>query len=186
MAVTHSACHCALTQEMAASDESRRGFPGNQFCAPSLRGIPVGDKESRQKTLNKTRETERFPVLKPAPLLWQFLLGTSVNLYLLALCNPVIDYRQWRLEPLAPMFMTLPQLLQFIFPWWANPLLPASWISGCYGRRRIAVIFGGRSWLMGILLYVSLSADVHPNGYLFWMGSITFAVLAGISLPRTQ
>jgi hypothetical protein len=147
----------------------------------------VADKNSRQKTLNEeTRETEVFPVVTPAPLLWQFLLGISINLYLAALCNPVIDYRPWPSGPLWFMFATLPQLLHLYFPWWANPLLPASWISGCYGRRRLAVTFGGLSLFLGIALHISLSADVHREGYLFWMGSIAFAILAGISLPRVQ
>jgi hypothetical protein len=168
----------------------------------------VAEENSRQKTLNNaTRETEIFPVVTPAPLLWQFLLGISVNLYLLALCNPVIDYPPWPSElwsrlsgmtlrqllhwflwfllwPSELSGMTLRQLLHWLFPWWANPLLPASWISGCYGRRRFAVTFGGGSLFLGILLYVSLSAEVHREGYYFWMGSIAFAILAGISLPR--
>lgn len=145
----------------------------------------MADEDSRQKTLNEeTRETEVFPVVTPAPLLWQFLLGISINLYLAALCNPVIDYRPWPSGPLWSMFATLPQLLHLYFPWWANPLLPASWISGCYGRRRFAVTFGGGSLFLGILLHMFLSADVHREGYFFWMGSIAFAILAGISLPR--
>ena len=170
----------------------------------------MADKNSRQKTLNvETRETEVFPVVTPAPLLWQFLLGISLNLYLLALCNPVIDYPPWpsdlwsrlsgmTLRQLLDRFfwfllwpseflgMTLPQRLQLLLPWWANPLLPASWISGCYGRRRFAVTFGGGSLFLGILLHMFLSADVHSEGYFYWMGSIAFAILAGISLPRVQ
>ena len=174
----------------------------------------MADKNSRQKTLNvETRETEVFPVVTPAPLLWQFLLGISLNLYLLALCNPVIDYPPWPSELLSRLSgMTLPgllkcfllfllspsefselfsgmplrQLLHLLFPWWANPLLPASWISGCYGRRRFAVTFGGGSLFLGILLHMFLSADVHSEGYFYWMGSIAFAILAGISLPRVQ
>ena len=56
----------------------------------------MADEDCRQKTLNNaTRETESFPVVTPAPLLWQFLLGISINLYLVALCNPVIDYHLW-------------------------------------------------------------------------------------------
>lgn len=170
----------------------------------------MADKNSRQKTLNvETRETEVFPVVTPAPLLWQFLLGISLNLYLLALCNPVIDYPPWpsdlwsrlsgmTLRQLLDRFfwfllwpseflgMTLPQRLHLLLPWWANPLLPASWISGCYGRRRFAVTFGGGSLFLGILLHMFLSADVHSEGYFYWMGSIAFAILAGISLPRVQ
>ena len=146
----------------------------------------MADKNSRQKTLNEeTRETEVFPVVTPAPLLWQFLLGISINLYLAALCNPVIDYPPWSsgLPPSMLSHAVLPQVLHWILPWWANPLLPASWISGCYGRRRFAVTFGGLSLFSGILLHISLSADVHREGYLYWMGSIAFAILAGISLP---
>ena len=149
----------------------------------------MADKNSRQKTLNEeTRETEVVPVVTPAPLLWQFLLGISINLYLAALCNPVIDYPPWPSEPLRSMLetMTLPQQLHWFLPWWANPLLPASWISGCYGRRRFAVTFGGGSYFLGILLHRFLSADVHSEGYFYWMGSIAFAILAGISLPRDQ
>ena len=147
----------------------------------------MAEENSRQKTLNNaTRETQIFPVVTPAPLLWQFLLGISVNLYLLALCNPVIDYPPWPSEPLRSMLetMTLPQQLHWFLPWWANPLLPASWISGCYGRRRFAVTFGGGSYFLGILLHRFLSVDVHSEGYFYWMGSIAFAILAGISLPR--
>lgn len=147
----------------------------------------MADENSREKALNKeTRETEIFPDVTPAPLLWQLLLGISINLYLVALCNPVIDYSPWPSGPLSDIFMNLPQVLHEILPWWANPLLPASWISGCYGRRRFAVTFGGLSLFLGILLHISLSADVHNEGYLFWMGSIAFAILAGISLPRVQ
>ena len=83
----------------------------------------MADEDSRQKTLNEeTRETEVFPVVTPAPLLWQFLLGISINLYLAALCNPVIDYHPWPSEPLRSMlrnfiFLPLPQLLHLYFPW---------------------------------------------------------------------
>ena len=56
----------------------------------------MADEDCRQKTLNNaTRKTEIFPVVTPAPLPWQFLLGISINLYLVALCNPVIDYHLW-------------------------------------------------------------------------------------------
>lgn len=149
------------------------------------------DENSSQKKLNnETRETEIFPVVTPAPLLWQFLLGISLNLYLLALCNPVTDYPPWPSELWRMLSdLTLPQQLRWFLQrwwwwWWANPLLPASWIAGCYGRRRFAVTFGGLSFLLGILLHRSLPADMHNEGYYFWMGSIAFAILAGISLPR--
>jgi hypothetical protein len=77
----------------------------------------VADKNSRQKTLNvETRETEVFPVVTPAPLLWQFLLGISLNLYLLALCNPVIDYPPWPSDLWSRLSgMTLRQLLDRFF-----------------------------------------------------------------------
>ena len=149
----------------------------------------MADENSRQKTLNKeTRETDIFPDVTPAPLLWQLLLGISLNLYLVALCNPVIDYPPWPSGSLFNMLshMTLPRGLHWFLLWWANPLLPASWISGCYGQRRFAVTFGGLSLFLGILLHMFLSANVHMEGYFFWMGSIAFAILAGISLPRVQ